>query len=86
VQPAGEAGESLNQIAKTMGSISLLSREISTATDVQHQTVVGVDQSIVYINQVAPQTSNSTDALRESTHSLQNLATELESLVGRFKV
>lgn len=86
VQPAGEAGESLNQIAETMGSISLLSREISTATEVQHQTVVGVDQSIVNINQVALQTSNSTDALRESTHSLQNLAAELESLVGRFKV
>jgi methyl-accepting chemotaxis protein len=86
VEPAGEAGESLNQIAETMGAISILNREISTATDVQHQTVVGVDQSIVNINQVALQTSNSTDALRDSTHGLQSLAAELESLVGRFKV
>ncbi|MEJ2591603.1 MAG: methyl-accepting chemotaxis protein [Candidatus Thiodiazotropha sp.] len=86
VQPAGEAGESLNQIAETMGSISQLNREISTATDVQHQTVVGVDQSIVNINQAALQTTNSTEALHDSTHSLQNLAGELESLVGRFKV
>jgi len=48
--------------------------------------VVGVDRSIVNINQVALQTSSSAGALRHSTHDLQDLAGELETLVGRFKV
>ena len=86
VQPAGEAGESLVQIARSMGAISSLNREISRATDAQHKTVVGVDRSIVSINQVALQTSSSAGALRHSTHDLQDLAGELETLVGRFKV
>ena len=86
VDPAEQAGASLNQIAQTMADISQLNQEISTATDVQHSTVVGVDQSIVNINQVAMQTSGSTEALRDSTRSLQALASELESHVGRFKV
>ncbi len=86
VEPAEQAGSSLNQIARTMADISQLNQEISTATDVQHETVVGVDQSIVNINQVAMQTSGSTEALGESTRALQALASELESHVGRFKV
>ena len=86
VGPAEQAGESLNQIAHTMADISQLSQVISTATDVQHDTVVGVDQSIVNINQVAVQTSGSTEALRDSTRSLQALASQLESHVGRFRV
>ena len=86
VAPAEQAGESLNQITKTMADISQLNQDISSATDLQHQTVVGVDQSIVNINQVAIQTSNSTEALSNSTLELQALASELESHVGRFKV
>ena len=86
VEPAEQAGASLHQIAQTMADISQLSQEISTATDVQHQTVVGVDRSIVTINQVAMQTSGSTEALRNTTRSLQALASELESHVGRFQV
>jgi len=86
VEPAQQADESLNRITRTMASISRLNREISTATDVQHQTVVGVDRSIVNINQVAMQTSGSAEALSESTRALQALASELESHVGRFKV
>ncbi|MEJ2464574.1 MAG: methyl-accepting chemotaxis protein [Candidatus Thiodiazotropha sp.] len=86
VEPAQQAGESLNQIAGTMADISQLNQEISTATDVQHETVVGVDQSIVNINQVAVQTSGSSEALRDSTQTLQALASELETHVGRFRV
>ncbi len=86
VEPAQQAGDSLNQIAGTMADISQLNQEISTATDVQHETVVGVDQSIVNINQVAVQTSGSSEALRDSTQTLQALASELETHVGRFRV
>ncbi|MEJ2393330.1 MAG: methyl-accepting chemotaxis protein [Candidatus Thiodiazotropha sp.] len=86
VEPAQQAGESLNQIAGTMADISQLNQEISTATDVQHETVIGVDQSIVNINQVAVQTSGSSEALRDSTQTLQALASELETHVGRFRV
>jgi methyl-accepting chemotaxis protein len=86
VEPAQQAGDSLNQIAETMATISRLNQEISTATDMQHETVVGVDRSIVNINRVAVQTSGSTEALSDSTHDLQKLASELESHVGRFKV
>ncbi|MET0051814.1 MAG: methyl-accepting chemotaxis protein [Candidatus Thiodiazotropha sp.] len=86
VEPAQQASDSLSQITDTMASISQLNREISTATDAQHQTVMGVDQSIVNINQVALQTSHSTEALLDSTRALQGLANDLESHVGRFKV
>ncbi len=86
VEPAQQADESLHRITRTMAAISSLNREISTATDVQHQTLVGVDKSIVNINQVAMQTSGSAEALSETTHALQALAAELESHVGRFKV
>ncbi len=86
VEPARQAGDSLNQIAGTMADISQLNQEISTATDVQHETVVGVDQSIVNINQVAVRTSGSSEALRDSTQTLQALASELETHVGRFRV
>jgi methyl-accepting chemotaxis protein len=86
VEPAQQAGDSLNQIAGTMADISQLNQEISTATDVQHETVIGVDQSIVNINQVAVQTSGSSEALRDSTQTLQALASELETHVGRFRV
>ncbi len=86
VAPAQQASDSLSQITDTMAAISRLNREISTATDAQHQTVMGVDQSIVNINQVALQTSQSTEALLDSTRALQSLASDLESHVGRFKV
>jgi methyl-accepting chemotaxis protein len=86
VEPARQAGDSLDQIAATMAAIALLNQEISSATDVQHETLLGVDQSVVNINQVAVQTSGSSLALRDSTHTLQSLASELEFHVGRFKV
>ncbi len=86
VEPAQQAGDSLNQIAETMAAISRLNQEISTAADMQHETVLGVDRSIVNINRVAMQTSGSTEALSDSTHDLQTLASQLKSHVGRFKV
>jgi methyl-accepting chemotaxis protein len=86
VEPAQKAGDSLNQIAGTMADISQLNQEISTATDMQHETVVGVDQSILNINQVAVQTTGSSEALRDSTQTLQALAADLEAHVGRFRV
>ncbi len=86
IEPAQQASDSLSQITDTVTSISQLNREIATAADVQHHTVMGVDHSIMSINQVAMQTSHSTDALLESTQALQALATDLESHVGRFKV
>ena len=86
VDPANQASESLVEVANLVAAISGLNQQIARTAESQQITVNGVDKSIVMINEVSTRTSAGALELSRSTQELASLASELQGLVGQFKV
>ncbi|QYZ67366.1 MAG: methyl-accepting chemotaxis protein [Gammaproteobacteria bacterium (ex Lamellibrachia satsuma)] len=86
VEPVNQADASLDQIASKVASISELNRQIAHSAESQHNTVIGVEQDVISINEVASHTSEIATDLTQSTHELARLADDLQAHVRQFKV
>jgi len=86
VDPANQASKSLTEVAKLVAAISGLNQQIARTAESQNITVNGVDKSVVQINEISNRTSAGAVGLSRSTQELASLASELQGLVGRFKV
>ncbi|MFO8023891.1 methyl-accepting chemotaxis protein [Thiohalophilus sp.] len=86
VEQAGQAGQSLQSITEAVNRITSMNQQIAEAARQQGQVAEEINQSIVNITHVADSSSNSTEQLATASHDLARLSSELQTLVGRFKV
>ena len=86
VDHATEAGEALNSIAEAVTRINDMNMQIASASEEQSAVAEEINQNIVRITDVAMDTSNSAHQIASASEELARLSSQLEKLVGHFKV
>jgi len=85
VEYASKASAALEQINSHIGRISAQNIQVATATEEQSSVVEDINRNIVDINEltVAPHIA---DQLNQASSDLQALSSQLDGLVGRFRL
>lgn len=78
--------ESLSDIVTSVTSISQMNTQIAAAAEQQSATTDEVNRNISTINSSTVATGEGTSRTVQTSYDLANLATELESLMGQFKL
>ena len=85
VDNASNAGSALNEITKSVATITNMNIQIATASDEQSVVAETINQHVVDISQVADENAEASNQLATSSDDLAQLATELQELVSHFK-
>lgn len=86
VNQAQQAGESLNAINQSVGSILNMNTQIASAAEEQSATTAEITRNINNIQGIAEQTAQGSDQIATASNELSNLGEQLRSLVLQFKV
>nr|WP_192981230.1 methyl-accepting chemotaxis protein [Pseudomonas sp. EggHat1] len=86
VEYASKASVALEQINSHIGQISDQNIQVATATEEQSSVVEDINRNIVDINELTVGTTHIADQLNQASSDLQALSTQLDGLVGRFRL
>ncbi|CAM2992859.1 hemolysin secretion protein HylB [Ectopseudomonas mendocina] len=86
VEYASKASIALEQINSHIGQISDQNIQVATATEEQSSVVEDINRNIVDINELTVGTTHIADQLNQASSDLQALSTQLDGLVGRFRL
>ncbi len=86
VRQAGEAGNSLQTITYAVSAISDMNIQIASAAEEQSAVAEEINRNIVNIGAVADETATGSEHTAEASAELARLGTDLQSVVGKFKV
>jgi methyl-accepting chemotaxis protein len=86
VELVDKAGEALDVIVGAVDTISTMNTQIASAAEEQTAVAEEINRNIVNITQVAEGTSNGAQQTSAASEQLARLASELQTLVGRFRV
>ena len=86
VEYASKASVALEQINSHIGRISAQNIQVATATEEQSSVVEDINRNIVDINELTVGTSHIADQLNQASSDLQALSSQLDGLVGRFRL
>ena len=81
-----EAGESLQAIARAITTISEMNTHIAAAAEQQSTVAEEINRNIITINDISEQTTSGAKQTTSASDEVVRLATQLQSLVGQFKV
>ncbi len=86
VEQATKAGASLSAISSAVARINDMSLQIASAAEEQSATADEINRNIVGISEMANETSSAAQQTAAASGDLARLGTELQELVGRFRV
>ncbi len=86
VEQASAAGTSLVSIASTVGRINDMSIQIANAAEEQSAVSEEINRNIVKINDMSADTATGATQTAQASQDLAVMATQLQSLVGQFRV
>ncbi len=86
VEQASKAGTSLSTISTAVERINDMSIQIASAAEEQSATAEEINRNITNITEMANETSNGVQETAAATDELSRLGSELQGLVGQFKV
>ncbi|MCP3870639.1 MAG: methyl-accepting chemotaxis protein [Gammaproteobacteria bacterium] len=86
VEQATLAGASLITIAGSVSQIDEMSTQIATAAEEQNSVAEEMNQNIFRINDMAVQNASGAQQISQAGQELARMATELQELVGMFKL
>ncbi len=86
VNEAALAGESLTKITDSVSIISNMNEQIASAAEEQSAVAAEIDQNIVNISHAADANAENISQLADAGSSLNNVAIQMQELVGQFKV
>jgi methyl-accepting chemotaxis protein len=86
VNQARSAGESLDAIAAAVGVISDMNTQIASAVEEQSAVAEELNKNISNISRIAEMSAEGSHQTAAASGEIRNLADQLDSLVGRFKV
>jgi methyl-accepting chemotaxis protein len=81
-----KSGEALDQIATVISQINDRNLNIASATEEQSSMAREVNERLSNVRNAADQTVNSAEQTRSSCENLNQLASELDKMVNRFRV
>jgi len=83
---AEQAGHSLEEIIGAVTAISDMNTQIATAAEEQSMVAEEINRNIIAISDVTAHTAETTQRTAAAGEQVAKLATELQSIVGKFKV
>jgi len=83
---AGEADQALGLIAERVGQINEMNLVIASAAEEQAQVAREVDRNLVAIRDISEQSATGAQQTSVASDELARLATQLNRLVGRFRL
>ena len=86
VETAAKAGESLDSITSAVSEISDMNIQIASASEEQNAVVEDINRNITNISSISDRTASHAQKNDAASGQLSELATELQSLVGQFKI
>ncbi|HBC55558.1 MAG TPA: methyl-accepting chemotaxis protein, partial [Gammaproteobacteria bacterium] len=86
VDQAGLAGESLESITEVVASISNMNIQIAGATEEQSSVADEIKRNVSNISGIAKESAKGAHQTAEAGEELASLASQLQILVGQFKV
>ena len=86
VDQTKQAGEALAAITRAVTTINEMNTHIASAAEEQSATTEEMNKNIININQLADETANSASQSTSASAELSKLATDLQGLVGQFKI
>ncbi len=85
VTQASEAGESLNNITKSVEVIANINTQIATAAEEQSHVAEEINQNVTKINDIAKQTASGAEETAQASTKLIGIADALQDLIKHFK-
>ncbi len=86
VTKAAEAGKALDKITESVSVISNMNSQIASAAEEQSAVAAEIDKNIINISQSAEANAENIGQLADAGSSLNNVAIQMQELVGQFKV
>ncbi len=86
VEQSRQARDSLESIAEAIGTITDMNSQIATAAVQQDSVAEDINRSIVAISDASSETSLLSQETVQITEDLGELASNLQSLIGQFKI
>ena len=86
VAQVAEAGTKLDEITKSVVSISDLSSHIASAATEQSAVAEDMNKNISIINETSNQTTENTRHISTASNDLAGLANEMTEIVSKFKL
>ncbi len=86
VSSANEAGEALNQIVTSVQNVTDMIQQIATAAEEQSTTGETIANTLEHVAEITGKTATEVQNSSQSSHKLDELAQELQHLVGEFKL
>ncbi|EJM10514.1 methyl-accepting chemotaxis protein [Pseudomonas sp. GM21] len=86
VELTRRAGGSLESITRTVSAIQTMNQQIAAAAEQQTAVAEEINRSVLNVRDVSEQTSAASEETAASSVELARLGTQLQMLVGRFKV
>ena len=86
VEQAALANESLSAIATMIAQINDMNMQIAAAAEEQSAVAEEINRNIISISQISTQTAQGANETSASSNTMKNLASELQAVVGRFKL
>ncbi len=83
---AQEAANSLDTIARAVGSINEMNTHIAAAAEEQSTVSEEINKNVVNISQISELTATGAEQTTAASTDLSRLANELQQLVGQFKI
>ncbi len=86
VELAARAGESLDAITSAVATINSMNNQISGSASGQGEMANEINQNIRNISEIGEQTAQGAQQTATASQAMAQLATQLQGLVGQFKV
>jgi len=86
VVEANRASESLEAIGSSMSMLTNMTSEIANTTDNQRTVGEDINHSVVRISDIAYESNENSNLLLGSIQKLQQLSSDLQTEVNKFKV
>ena len=86
VDQAAKAGQSLEAITDSIATINDMNSQISSSASEQGGVAREINQNISVISEIGEQTSQGAQRIATASQEMAQLASQLQALVGRFKV
>ncbi len=81
-----EAAGSLDAIVRSVASINEMNTQIAAAAEEQSAVAEEINKNVVNISQLSERTASGADQTMSASGELSSLATDLQELVGQFKI
>ena len=81
-----EAAGSLDAIVRSVASINEMNTQIAAAAEEQSAVAEEINKNVVNISQLSERTASGAEQTMSASGQLSNLASDLQQLVGQFKI